>query len=176
MKPKLIIDGYNVAHAWHETAAVMRGQGAEEARRLLIAKLAQHAATTATEITVVFDSHFRARGVGDSETIDGIQILYGSKQQSADHLIERLCYEAKHSENTASVIVVTNDRLQRDLVTAMGVGTMNAEALRKEVEASGRERDREIERRSGNARSANRFEAGLDSETWEKLERMRRGE
>ena len=176
MKPRLIVDGYNVIYAWPRLAAVMREQGFDDARRQLITELSAYAASTATRVSLVFDSHSRPRGQGDMETIDGIEILYGSKQQTADHIIERLCFEAKDADRSAQVVVITNDKLQRALVGAMGVATMTVDALRRDLEMSAAERSREITQRAQKAAGSRRLEAGLDAETLERLERMRRGE
>jgi predicted RNA-binding protein with PIN domain len=129
----LIVDGYNIIHAWPALSLTMRTRGLEDARRELVARLAEYAAQTGVAVTVVFDGQARRGGAPGNEHHDGVTVLFGSKHASADHVIERAAYQAVQRGEGAEVVVATDDRLERDVVGGMGVATMGARALQAEV-------------------------------------------
>ncbi|HKR98972.1 MAG TPA: NYN domain-containing protein [Candidatus Dormibacteraeota bacterium] len=170
----LIVDGYNVIHAWPSLLRRLRDAGLEDARRQLVHLLSEYAAQTGEAVTVVFDSHGRSGGV-QSEVIDGVTVQYGSSRASADHVIERSAYEASRGGRAEGVMVVTSDRLQRALVSAMGVATMSAAALETEV-ARGQTAQTDARDRLRQAASrSRRLEEGISEETRRRLEQLRRG-
>jgi predicted RNA-binding protein with PIN domain len=57
--------------------------------------------------------------------------LFGSKGQSADHVLERRVSIARGRSDAGRVTVASGDRLQRDLVMGMGGAVIGAEALRR---------------------------------------------
>ena len=120
----LIVDGYNIIHAWPALHATLRERGLEDARRHLVSMLAEYAAQTGVAVTVVFDAHGRAGAIPSTEKLDGVTVLFGSKRATADHVIERAAYQASQRGEGADVVVATDDRLERDVVGAMGVATM----------------------------------------------------
>ena len=176
MNRRLIIDGYNVIHAWPELQALMRRHDLEEARRQLLRRLAEHHASTGDEVVVVFDSGTRPRDAGGPERIDGVEVRFGTSANSADHIIERLAYDASRSSAGEGTVVVTNDHLQRDMVRAMGVAAMGAEMLLGELQASTSGRDAEVRRHRQHGGRQGRVEDRLEPDVREALERMRRGE
>jgi hypothetical protein len=171
---ELIVDGYNVIHAWPELAPIIKGGHAEEARRRLTVMLGEYAAATGERVTVVFDAHGRARDHGPGETVDGVTVIFGSKAQTADHVIERRVSVAKHRGDAGLVTVATGDRLQRDLVMGMGGAVIGAEALRQVVLAAHAATGAHSARRRREAGFANRLEDRLDAATRQQLDRLRR--
>jgi predicted RNA-binding protein with PIN domain len=170
---RLVVDGYNIIHAWPDLAAALRTDSLEEARRRLLVRLAEYRATTGDEVLVVFDARFRARGSPDREMVEGIEVRYGSARESADHVIERLMYEASRRGRVLEMILATDDRLQRDLVAGMGVPTLSSRALRVEVERTEKERGGEVRRRAERG-GEGRLENRLSPEQRRLLEEMRR--
>ncbi len=171
---ELIVDGYNVIHAWPELAPIIKAGHAHQARHRLIVMLGEYAAATGERVTVVFDAHGRARDHGGGEVIDGVTVLFGSKAQTADHVIERRVSIAKHRGDAGLVTVATGDRLQRDLVMGMGAGVIGAEALRQVVLGAHAQTGEQSARRRREAGFANRFEDRLDPLTRQQLDRLRR--
>jgi predicted RNA-binding protein with PIN domain len=171
---ELIVDGYNVIHAWPELAPLIKDGQAEEARRRLIAMLGEYAAAAGERVTVVFDAHSRARDHGKGEVVDGVTVIFGSKAQTADHVIERRVAIASRRGDAGMVTVASSDRLQRDLVMAMGAAVIGAEALRQVVLGARAELGEHSARRRREAGFANRLEDRLDSRTRAELDRMRR--
>jgi predicted RNA-binding protein with PIN domain len=172
---RLVVDGYNIMHAWPELARAMRAESLEEARRRLVVRLAEYRATTGNEVLVVFDARFRAGGGGDREVVEGVEVRYGSARESADHVIERLMYEASRQGRVLEMVLATDDRLQSDLVAGMGVPTLSSRALRAEVERADRERSGELRRRAEEVAGRDRLDRRLSPEVRRRLEEMRRG-
>ncbi|HXZ99299.1 MAG TPA: NYN domain-containing protein [Candidatus Binatia bacterium] len=176
MSQTIVVDGYNVIHAWPELAAVLRSENLEEARRRLIARLAEYRATSGNQVMVVFDARARARASPDREIIEGIEVRYGNVRESADHVIERLMYEASRRGRVLEMVLATDDRLQSDLVAGMGVPTISSRALRIEVERADRERGGEIRRRAEHRLGDVRIENRIPPDVRRRLDQIRRGE
>jgi uncharacterized protein len=172
----LIVDGYNIIHAWPALNLTMRTRGLEDARRQLVATLAEYAAQTGVSVTVVFDGQARSGGPLGAERLDGVTVLFGSKRATADHIIERAAYRAVQRGEGADMVVATDDRLERDVVGGMGVATMGARALEAEVARVAGGVDTETRRMRDESRRSTRVEDGLDPEVRKRLERIRRGE
>jgi len=171
----LIVDGYNVIHAWPDLRSALDRAGLEESRRLLIAALAEFAAVRGVEVTVVFDGP-RQAVAAPAEVVDGVTVRFGGASGSADFVIERLAYESSRAGLAGDVVVATSDRLQRDMVRAMGVATVDARTLEAEVRGALRELGQDAERLRDQARFARRLEDRLDPDVRARLEAMRRGE
>jgi predicted RNA-binding protein with PIN domain len=171
---ELIVDGYNIVHAWPELSPLIRSGRGEEARRRLIATLAEYSAASGEHVTVVFDAHGRARDRGVGESIDGVTVVFGSSAQTADHVIERRVAIASASGEARMVTVATGDRLQRDMVMAMGASVIGAEALRQQVLGAQAEMDQHNATRRREARVANRIEDRIDPKVRSQLDHLRR--
>ena len=172
----LIVDGYNVIHAWPALQTTLRTRGLEDARQHLVSLLGEYAAQTGMDVTVVFDARARAGSVPSTQRQDGITVIYASKQATADHVIERAAYQAAQRGEGADVVVATDDRLERAVVAAMGVATMGARALETEVARVAGTVERETRKLRDESRRSSRVEDGLDPEVRRRLERLRRGE
>ncbi len=101
-------------------------------------KIARVAANQAERVTVVFDG----RQSGASDFPSGpIEVLFSPAHQTADTLIERLVHQ---DANPARITVVTNDRAERDTVTAAGAFAMSCAACLDEWDI----REKETKRRA----------------------------
>ena len=169
----LIVDGYNVIHAWPRLKQALVTASLEDARTLLVQTIAAYAAHTGARATVVFDAHGQRHGSRD--VVDGVDVVYGTRTASADHVIERLANEAARRGDAAGVVVVTGDRLQRALVAAMGAATMSPQSLLADVQRAAAEITQEAATRRAESSRAHRVENQLDAEVARRLERLRRG-
>ncbi|HEY0492987.1 MAG TPA: NYN domain-containing protein [Candidatus Dormibacteraeota bacterium] len=169
---RLIVDGYNMIFAWPELAS-LKDTKLEDARDLLIAILADYGAMTRQQVTVVFDSHRRIDGEASSERISGVQVVFSGKKTSADHVIERLVFGARPSDD---VTVATSDGLQRDYALGRGIKTVSATILKAQIDAVLEQRNRQIGDSRARSDISRRLEDRLDAETRERLDRLRRGE
>jgi predicted RNA-binding protein with PIN domain len=177
----LIVDGYNVAHAWPQTKSLLNaGAPLDEVRRALVTRLSAHAAATGLRIIVVFDAPSRrgsmATDAPAAEVVDGVEIRFGGGAfGSADHLIERFVYDALRQAAAERVRVVTADRLIRDMVRAMGAETIDPTALYAEIDQTDTETQGRIGRLRQEAGFSRRVESKLPSEVRAHLEALRRG-
>lgn len=169
---RLIVDGYNMIFAWPELAT-LKDVKLEDARDLLIAMLADYAAMTQQRVTVVFDSHRRADAEASEQLVNGVQVVYSGRKTSADHVIERLLFEARPSDE---VTVATSDALQRDLALGRQVKTVSAVTLKAQIDDALSRRDQQVSDVRAQSEIARRLEDRLDAKTRERLERMRRGD
>ena len=170
---RLIVDGYNIIFAWPELSAV-KDVKLEDARDLLISVLADYAAMTRQKVTVVFDSHRRPDAEASTQTINGVQVVYSGRKTSADHVIERLLFEAKASDE---VTVATSDAVQRDL--ALEHRREELRLTRRAGRRSGESDDDFTDRLEKLEQDTARLEEqveDLDPRTRERLDQMRRGE
>ena len=171
----LIVDGYNVVHAWPALKRALTERGLEEARRRLVHQLAEYAAQTSTDVTVVFDAHARVETGDPVQVVDGVTVRYGTKTASADHVIERLASEAARRGDAGSVVVATGDSLQRAMVGAMGVSTMSARGLEAELARVAGDLSSASRQRRQEGDRARRVEDHIDPMTRQRLEELRRG-
>jgi predicted RNA-binding protein with PIN domain len=173
----LIVDGYNIIHAWPALKAALARGPLEESRRLLLQRLAEYGAVTPGRVIVVFDGPRRPNlPASPAEMIDGVEVHFSGRSGSADHLIERLAYEATRAAGAEAVCVATSDRLQRDMVRAMGCQTIDARTLEAEVSAALTATAGDAIRLRDQASSQRRLEHQLPQDVYDQLEAIRRGE
>jgi hypothetical protein len=171
---ELVVDGYNIAHAWPELSPLIKSGRVEETRHRLISMLGEYAAASGEGVTVVFDAHGRARDHGAGESIDGVTVIFGSSAQTADHVIERRVAVAARRGDARSVTVATGDRLQREMVMAMGAAVIGAEALRQVVLGVKGDVDEHSARRRREAGFARRLGDGIDPDVRRRLDELRK--
>ena len=169
---RLIVDGYNIIFAWPELSA-LKDVNLQDAREALIATLADYAAMTRQKVTVVFDSHRRPDAEASQQEVNGVRVVYSGRKTSADHVIERLLFEAK---STDEVTVATSDGLQRDLALGRQIKTVSALTLKGQVDEVLSRRNQQMGDSRARSEIARRLEDRLDAKTRERLERLRRGE
>ena len=91
---RLIVDGYNVIHAWPSLKRLLSTASLEAAREQLIRRLSVLGMISGEELTVVFDAHHSKAMSSSEEMVDGVRVIFTRKGHSADHSIERLAYQA----------------------------------------------------------------------------------
>jgi predicted RNA-binding protein with PIN domain len=141
---RLIVDGYNVIHAWQSLKRLMSTASLEATRDELIRRLAVLGMISGEEVTVVFDAHHSKSMSNSEETVDGVRVVFTRKGHSADHSIERLAYQASQSGDV--ITVATSDGFQRDLVRGMGGAVISALELERRVVEAEHEMTRRVQR------------------------------
>ena len=140
----LIVDGYNVIHAWPSLKRLLTTASLEDARDELIRRVAVLGLISGEAVTVVFDAHHSTSLSNSEEEVEGVRVIFTRKGHSADHAIERLAYTAS---NTGEVITVaTSDRFQSDLVRGMGGAVISAPELERRVDEAEKEMSRRVDR------------------------------
>jgi predicted RNA-binding protein with PIN domain len=141
---RVIVDGYNVVHAWPELKRLLTDASLEAARDRLIQRLSVFGMVVGADVTVVFDAHHSTARTNSEKTVDGVRVIFTRKGHSADHVIERMAYEA--SEAGDVITVATSDRFQRDLVRGMGGAVISALELERRVVDAEAELGRRVQR------------------------------
>jgi predicted RNA-binding protein with PIN domain len=142
----VIVDGYNVIHAWPQLKRLLGDASLEAARDRLIDRLSVFGMVVGADVTVVFDAHHSTARSNSQEMVEGVHVLFTRKGHSADHAIERIAYEASQAGDV--ITVATSDRFQRDLVRGMGGAVISAEELERRVVAAEEELGRRVQRYS----------------------------
>jgi predicted RNA-binding protein with PIN domain len=143
---RVIVDGYNVIHAWPELKRLLTGASLEAARDRLIERLSVFGMVVGADVTVVFDAHHSTARNNSEATVDGVRVLFTRKGHSADHAIERMAYDASQAGDV--ITVATSDGFQRDLVRGMGGAVISALELERRVIDAEAELGRRVERYS----------------------------
>jgi predicted RNA-binding protein with PIN domain len=143
---RVIVDGYNVIHAWPQLKRLLGDASLEAARDKLIERLSVFGMVAGADVTVVFDAHHSTARTNSEEVVEGVHVLFTRKGHSADHVIERIAYEASQSGDL--ITVATSDRFQRDLVRGMGGAVISAEELERRVVEAESEMGRSVSKYS----------------------------
>jgi len=141
---RVIVDGYNVIHAWPQLKWILSDASLEAARDKLIDRLSVFAMVAGADVTVVFDAHHSAVRTNSEEVVEGVRVVFTRKGHSADHVIERIAYDASQSGDM--ITVATSDRFQRDLVRGMGGAVISAEEFERRVVDAEQEMGRSVRR------------------------------
>jgi predicted RNA-binding protein with PIN domain len=113
---RILVDGYSLLHHWPELAEGSP-RHSEAARDALVEMLTHYHDATGTPVTVFFDGRGNRRTKPKSEALGAVEVLYSSSGQTADDLIERA---AHRFQDYGEILVVTNDRAERDIVGGFG--------------------------------------------------------
>jgi predicted RNA-binding protein with PIN domain len=141
---RVIVDGYNVIHAWPQLKRLLGDASLEAARDKLVDRLSVFGMVEGADVTVVFDAHHSTARTNSQVTVEGVHVIFTRKGHSADHAIERIAYEASQVGDV--ITVATSDRFQRDLVRGMGGAVISAEELERRVVAAEEEMGRRVQR------------------------------
>ncbi len=111
----ILVDGYNLMHAW-SALDNLRRTSLEDAREALLALLARYKGMVSPEIWVVFDGC--AARDEQADDVGGVHVVYAGKMVSADHVIEKYVHAAVLEGK--KVMVVTSDKTEQYMVLGMG--------------------------------------------------------
>jgi predicted RNA-binding protein with PIN domain len=112
---RILVDGYSLLHQWPELAAGAP-RHSEQARDALMEMLQQYQDAGGPPVTVFFDGA-GARRKPKNESGSTVEVLFSRAGQTADEMIERAAHRfLDHGE----VLVVTDDRAERDVVGGFG--------------------------------------------------------
>jgi hypothetical protein len=113
---RILVDGYSLLHNWPELAPGAARHSAR-AREELVQILTQYHDATGKPVTVFFDGAGAPPNTPKDESSSAVEILFSGAGQTADDMIERAAHRFQpHGE----VLVVTDDRAERDTVSGFG--------------------------------------------------------
>lgn len=139
-EPLLIVDGYNVLHAWPVVLRDASGD-LQMARERLADRLAEYEATRGVHAILIFDGN-RKQSPGPQAAY-AVETRFSSKGLSADHLIERLIVEVREAtDEYLPITVATSDRLIHALAMREHVAVTGSREFVRELENLRTETDR----------------------------------
>lgn len=125
----LLVDGYNIIHAWDELKKLM-DSSIDHARFKLIDLLANYQAVKGIKVIVVFDAHLVKGGTGSRDNEGGVEVIFTSEGETADMLIEKLVGQLM---TDGRVTVATSDWAQQRIVFGKGAVRLSARELVQEL-------------------------------------------
>jgi uncharacterized protein len=120
---RILVDGYSLLHNWPELAAGAP-RHSERAREELVQMLMRYHDATGEPITVFFDGAGAPPNVAKNESNSAVEVLFSQAGQTADDMIERAAHRFR---DYGEVLVVTNDRAERDMVVGFGGSAASCE-------------------------------------------------
>jgi predicted RNA-binding protein with PIN domain len=148
---RILVDGFSLLHGWPELAPG-KPRFSATAREELISRLTQYHDACGTPITIVFDGARSTREPDETPSTAEVEVLYSRAGQTADALIERATARLK---DYGEVLVVTDDRAERDTVTSLGGMTASCENFIQMVQSDLADLEREL--RVHNQKERSRF-------------------
>ena len=129
-KDYLLVDGYNIIHAWEELSALAR-EDLDGARAKLIDLLRNYQSWRGCQVIVVFDAYKIKGGKGSVEQLGDLYVVYTKEAETADMYIERTTYQLSRDNR---VRVATSDGLEQMIILGHGAQRMSAAELKYETD------------------------------------------
>ena len=127
----LLVDGYNIVHAWEELSGLAKFN-LEAARNALMDILSNYQGFTEDHVILVFDAYKVKDNPGEQLRYNGIDVVYTKEAQTADQYIERTVHEIGRKYD---VTVATSDLLEQLIIWGEGARRMSARELAETIEA-----------------------------------------
>lgn len=132
----LIVDGYNIIGAWPDLRALKDQERMDEARDLLISKLAEYQSYSGVKVIVVFDA-YSVPGIGKKLKDYQIEIYFTKQKETADERIEKLV--SQFYEKNRQIYVATSDYTSQRVIFGQGALRKSARELLLDIENIGKE-------------------------------------
>jgi len=129
-KNYLLVDGYNIIHAWKDLRELSKSD-LNSARIALLEILSNYQGFRGMTLIAVFDAYKVPGSKGNVEKYRNIYTVYTKEAQTADAYIEKTVHELAKNNH---VTVATSDGLEQIIVFGDGAIRMSAQELFKEVE------------------------------------------
>ncbi|MCD5390319.1 NYN domain-containing protein [candidate division NPL-UPA2 bacterium] len=123
----LFVDGYNVIHSW-PSLKKMAARSLETAREQLIKMLSLYQDYTGIRVKVIFDGDEPDKP--SPQIVMGLEVIFSSRKQTADSVIERLVYASQEREK---IQVATSDYQEKMMVFGLGAQVISAPDLEREI-------------------------------------------
>ena len=137
----LLVDGYNIIGSWSDLKKNRDRYGLEAAREALVESLINYSPVVSYRTQIVFDAHYQRTPSHMEEYTPLVSAYYTAFAETADTYIEKFCATSRHKNESAKqsrLIVATNDRTQRNVVTGYGAECISSQRLAGEVEITAR--------------------------------------
>lgn len=170
MKKKniLLVDGYNVIGAWAELRQ-LKNERLEEARNLLIERMAEYKAYTGWRVIIVFDAYLTS-GIESKLKQHDVEVLFTRENETADERIEK--FVAELIERRVQIHVATSDYTEQWVIFAQGALRKSARELEIEMKKISASISGEVKNYAEERPSS---KIPLSPEVAEQFEKWRRG-
>ena len=128
----LLVDGYNIIHAWDSLRAIAR-EDLDGARMRLIDRLRNYQGWKRCKVIVVFDAYKVKGNPGSVEKVGELYVVYTREAETADMYIEKTTYALARERREHRVRVATSDGLEQMIILGHGAVRMPAAELEFEV-------------------------------------------
>ena len=126
----LLVDGYNVIHAWEELKELAK-INLEGAKGRLLDILCNYQGFKKCVVIVVFDAYkVEGHGIG-VEKYHNIHVVHTKEAETADQYIEKVVQEIGKKYH---VSVVTSDRLEQFIIRGQGATLISSREFEEEIE------------------------------------------
>lgn len=125
----LLVDGYNVIHAWKELSELAKDD-MEMARGRLQDILCNYQGYSGKDVILVFDAYRVASHPTETFDYHNIHVVYTKTAETADQYIEKFSVEKADRYN---VTVVTSDGLEQVIIRGAGAHLLSARDFEAEV-------------------------------------------
>lgn len=143
----LLVDGYNIIHAWEELKQLADDDNMDGARMKLLEKMSNYQSIKGNRVIVVFDA-YRVKG-HQEEVIDyhNIRVVFTKEIQTADQYIERFAHD---HQKEYKITVATSDGLQQVITRGAGCFLLSARELELEMKELNERIQEEYQKRQKN--------------------------
>lgn len=125
----LLVDGYNVIHAWEELAELAE-ENLDGARGKLLDILCNYQGIRKCNLIVVFDA-YRVKGhVAEVTDYHNIHVVFTAEAETADQYIEKFAHE---NGRKYRVTVATSDGLEQIIIRGQDCLLISARELKEEI-------------------------------------------
>ena len=125
----LLVDGYNILHAWEETKGLV-GLDLNAARNTLLEILTEYRALIKEEIIVVFDAYRVPGHTTEVMEYQNLHVVYTRTAETADQYIARF---AKENEKNYDITVATSDGMIQLIIRGANSRLLSARDLHDAV-------------------------------------------
>ncbi len=128
----LLVDGYNIIHAWDDLRDIAK-DNLDAAREMLIHRMCNYQGFAQCELILVFDAYKVKGGIGSVEKVNNINVVYTKEAETADAYIEKVTHELAKKHR---VRVATSDGLEQIIIFSSGAERLPASQFLEEVKAT----------------------------------------
>ncbi|WP_099204091.1 translation factor GTPase family protein [Scatolibacter rhodanostii] len=132
-KKYLLVDGYNIIHAWPELYELLESGNMEGARMKLLDILGNYQSISQQTIILVFDAYRVQNHQEESFKHAGVVVVYTKEAQTADQYIEKFAYDHQKDYH---ITVATSDGLQQIITRGAGCELLSARGLKAEIDSA----------------------------------------
>ena len=125
----LLVDGYNIIHAWEDLRKLAE-ENLDAARNRLVEILRNYQGFRQSPVILVFDAYKVKGNPGSIEHLGGLDVVYTRDAETADMYIEKATYDLRKHHR---VRVATSDGLEQVIILGHGALRVPAAAFEAEV-------------------------------------------